>query len=140
MGIIDLQEHKREKEMKYERVMLRELSIHQMKERFQMFFDKGHIAIIEENGIDIGIEAFLLGAHYSKFGYYGEDEEKVKRRCRLEERNLVDTLFHFILYWGKIGASEAYHDGLYLRCEGYVQSWWHEGFRAGERRHKLKLQ
>ncbi|AZV40896.1 hypothetical protein BAOM_0173 [Peribacillus asahii] len=137
--IMDLQERQREKQIKYERRILRELSLEQVKKRFVQYFDKGYIDVVEEGCLDIAIEAFLLGAHYSKFGYYGESEEEVRARCFQEEKYLVDTLFHFIRYWGKIGSNENFEEGLYYRCEGYVEAWWKDGFKTGEKRHKMKL-
>ncbi|MFB5284613.1 MULTISPECIES: DUF2521 family protein [Peribacillus] len=137
--IMDLQERQREKQIKYERRILRELSLEQVKTRFVQYFDKGYIDVVEEGCLDIAIEAFLLGAHYSKFGYYGESEEEVRARCFQEKKHLVDTLFHFIRYWGKIGSNENFEEGLYYRCEGYVEAWWKDGFKTGEKRHKMKL-
>lgn len=137
--IVNLQDRQREKQIKYERKMLRELSLENMKARFQKYFGSGFIDIVEDGCIDVAIEAFLLGANYSKFGYYGESKENVKIRCLHEEKHLIDTLFNFILYWGKIGLSDSYQEGLYHSCERYVDAWWEDGFSTGEKRYKMRL-
>lgn len=137
--IINLQERQREKQIKYERKMLRELSLENMKGRFQQYFGEGYIDIVEEGCIDVAIEAYLLGANYSKFGYYGESQDDVKARCLDEEKHLIDTLFYFILYWGKIESSDSYQEQLYHCCEGYIDAWWKDGFSTGEKRYKMRL-
>ena len=98
--IVNLQERQRQKQIKYERKMLRELSLENMKGRFQQYFGEDHIEIVEDGCIDVAIEAYLLRANYSKFGYYGESQDDARVRCFQEEKQLIDTLFNFILYWG----------------------------------------
>jgi hypothetical protein len=61
-----------------------------------------------------------------------------RERCRSEERHLVDTLFNFFLFWGK-GDEGIVGENLYYLCEQYVDGWWMEGFRKGEKKHKLRL-
>jgi len=143
--VTTLNEKRREKQMKYERSVLREISLKTLKERVNQFFGSSDLtsslilqAGIEEACYDVAIEAYLLGAHFSRFGYYGESVESVKNRCRKEEKHLIDTLYNFLLYWGK-GMEGIYSESLYYVCEQYVDSWWMEGFRKGERRHKLRL-
>jgi len=138
-------EKKREKQIKYERSVLREISIKALKERVQQFFGSSRLTSgllmntgIEEACYDVAIEAYLLGAHFSRFGLYGESTEEVKRRCRGEEHHLVDTLYHFLLYWGN-GEEGVMSESLYYQCEQYISSWWAEGFQNGQKRHKLRL-
>lgn len=138
-------EKRREKQLKYEKSVLREISLKILKERVKQFFGSSGITStlilqsgIEEACYDVAIEAYLLGAHMSRFGYYGEEAQSVKMRCVREEKHLIDTLYNFLLYWGK-GTEGVYSESLYYLCEQYVHSWWMEGFRNGERRHKLRL-
>ncbi len=137
--IVNLQERQRQKQIKYERKMLRELSLENMKGRFQQYFGEDHIEIVEDGCIDVAIEAYLLGANYSKFGYYGESQDDARVRCFQEEKQLIDTLFNFILYWGNAETSDSYEEGLYHCCEGYVDIWWKDGFTTGEKRYKMRL-
>lgn len=137
-------EKQREKQIKYERSILREISIKTLKARVQQYFGSSKLTAkiimntgIEEACYDVAIEAYLLGAHYSRFSYYGEDLESIKTRCKSEEFHLKDTLYNFLLYWGS--EEEIMDESLYYLCEQYVNSWWMEGFSKGEKRYKLRL-
>jgi hypothetical protein len=143
--ITSFAEKKRAKQLNYERSVLREISVKQLKERVQHFFGSFRLTQslimntgIEEACYDVAIEAFLLGASLSRFGCYGETAEQVKLRCQSEEKHVVDTLYNFMLYWGS-GDEGVMSESLYYICEQYVSSWWMEGFSKGERRIKLKL-
>lgn len=143
--ITTFKEKKREKQFKYEKSVLREISLKTLKERVKHYFGSSRLttSLISNSGIeeacyDVAIEAYLLGAHFSRFGYYGESADMVRSRCKREEKHLIDTLYNFLLYWGK-GTEGVYSESLYYLCDQYVDSWWLEGFRNGERRHKLRL-
>jgi hypothetical protein len=143
--ITTLRERQKAKQIKYDRNVLKELSVATLKKRVQEIFGNDRIIgmyftdVLEEGCFDVAVEAFLLGANFSKFGYYGESMEAARRRCRREEKHLTDTLFNFILYWGKVGENDLYNESLYYRCESYVETWWKEGFQKGELRHKMRL-
>jgi hypothetical protein len=143
--ITTFKEKRREKQIKYERSVLRDLSIHTLKERVKQYFGSTPLASsfvmntgIEEACYDVALEAFLLGAKFSKFGYYGENEDEVRKRCVPEEKHLIDTLYNFLLYWGD-GLEGTMSESLYYLCEQYIFVWWKEGFDKGQRRHKLRL-
>lgn len=138
-------EKRREKRLKYEKSVLREITLKKLKEKVNQYFGStdlipavGLQTGVEEACYDLAIEAYLLGAHYSRFGYFGESLETARKRCDKEEKHLVDTLYNFLLYWGN-GLEGIYSESLYYTCEQYVGSWWIEGFRNGERRRKLRL-
>jgi hypothetical protein len=142
--ITSFKEKKREKEMAYERKMLRELSFEQLRKQVYEYFSDFYYthrvfpSSVEDSCIDIAIEAFLLGASYSRFGYYGESITTVRRRCAREEKYLVDTLFDVLCFWGNIDDS-LMNESLYYACEYYVERWWVEGFEKGRKRWRLKL-
>jgi hypothetical protein len=143
--ITTLKDKRREKQVKYERTVLRDLSINMLKGRVQRLFGSTRFTQnllmqsgIEEACYDVAIEAFLLGAKFSKFSYYGESIESVRARCATEEKHFVDTLYNFLLYWGSVDEG-VYSESLYYLCEQYVHEWWLEGFHKGERRYKLRL-
>lgn len=143
--ITTFKEKRREKQITYERKMLRELSLEGLKKNvtdtFGSFFRVGSMlgSAIEEGCIDVAIEAYLLGAKYSRFAYFGESVEEVRRRCYQYEKNLIDALYEFVCYWGHIGEHGFVNESLYYACEHYVTYWWMEGFNKGEKRHRLKL-
>jgi hypothetical protein len=143
--ITTFKDKQREKQIKYERSVLKDLSINKLKERVKQYFGSSRIASsfvmntgIEEACYDVALEAYLLGAKFSKFGYYGEGIEEVRNRCYFEEKHLIDTLYNFLLYWGN-GEEGTMSESLYYMCEQYINVWWREGFEKGERRHKLRL-
>lgn len=138
-------EKRREKQIKYEKSVLRDLSIKELKERTNVFFNDSNFVLNHsvdssfiETCYDVAIESYLLGAQFSKFGYFGESVEQVRNRSANEEKDLVDTLYHFLLYWGDDGET-FYCDSLYSMCRQFVETWWFEGFVKGERRYKLRL-
>ena len=145
MIIEGFEERRREQQVEYERRLLQDLSVENLRLSIRDFFGFGSFngirvsEVLEEGCFDVAIESYLLGGHYSRFGYYGESEDMVRARCQKEETRLIDILFNFILYWGKIGDQELYNDSLYYRCSAYVEIWWKEGFRTGERSYKLRL-
>ncbi|RLQ91726.1 YbaK family protein [Falsibacillus albus] len=137
---------KREKQIKSERKLLKELSIQMLKKSVQQHFDairvQGGVFLqqgLEEGCYDVAIEAFLLGAQFSRFAPLGESSEKIQQRCEKEMKHLIDTLYNFWLYWGKLGDEVIFNDSLYFLCESFIEYWWSEGFTRGERRRKLRL-
>lgn len=140
-------EKQREKQIKYERTVLRDLSIQMLKNSVKNHFGSSRIASsvlmksgMEEACYDVAIEAYLLGARMSRFGYFGEQMLQVQARCVDERKHLTDTLYNFILYWGYGMMDEGIHsESLFYMCEQYVDTWWCEGFQKGERRYKLRL-
>lgn len=143
--ITTLKERRVEKQLKFERQLLRHISINSLKGKVQQYFGSSQLtsgllmnAGIEEACYDVAIEAYLLGGQFSKFGYYGESIEKIQNRCEHENRHLIDTLYNFLLYWGEGNESVA-SEGLYYLCEQFVDNWWFDGFENGERQYKLRL-
>ncbi|MGE8207782.1 YbaK family protein [Heyndrickxia sp. NPDC080065] len=136
---------RRERQIKYERKLLKELSIQSLKKSVQDHFGseriEGGIWIqqgVEEGCYDVAIEAYLLGGQYSRFSKYGESVHDVKMRCENEINHLIDTLYNFWLYW-KFGDEELVQESIFYSCEKFVDKWWMEGFLKGEQRRKLRL-
>ncbi|MBA4538716.1 YbaK family protein [Bacillus aquiflavi] len=143
--ITTLKEKREEKQMNFEKTLLRELSIKQLKKRVYNYFGSSRFTTgllmnsgIEEACFDVGIEAYLLGGHFSRFGYFGESIEEIMKRCEYELKHLTETFYYFFLYWSK-GIEGVVDEGLYYLCEQYIESWWREGFQKGERQYKLRL-
>jgi hypothetical protein len=143
--ITTLSAKRRERQIKYERSLLRELSIQSLKKSVQESFGsqriEGGIWLeqgIEEGCYDVAIEAFILGAQYSRFGHYGEPIDLIKKRCEKEFKHLTDTLFNFWLYW-TFGDQNFIQESIFYACEHFVDKWWCEGYRQAEKRRKLRL-
>jgi hypothetical protein len=141
--IISLKQKRHQKELKYEKRMLRELSLTEIKSgiegSFGSFADKDKKEVIEDGCIDFAIEAFLLGAKYSRFGYYGESMQSANKRCQSEEKRLIDDLYDYFINWGNLTEKDISFEEVYFACEYYIQSWWKLGFIKGEKRYKLRL-
>ncbi|MRX72500.1 DUF2521 family protein [Bacillus lacus] len=140
-----LKDKRREKQLKYEKTMLKELSLKEIQGSIEHCFGEmthcGSIQLsrIEEGCVDFAIESFLLGASYSRFGFFGETMETASLRCRREEKYLVDDLYEYLLYWGKAKEYPFIDESIFIACEFFITSWWKEGFFRGEKRYKLRL-
>jgi hypothetical protein len=138
------QERKREKRIQYEKKMLRELSIQKLqtevKNYFSPFLPPTHIyyAVIEDGCIDFAIETYLLGASFSRFGYYGEPVSTVRKRCKREEKSCTDLLYEFIRTWIDLN-DDMMEGSLFLSCEQYIQYWWDLGYQEGLKKFRLKM-
>ncbi|WP_210611382.1 DUF2521 family protein [Priestia flexa] len=134
-------EKRYEREMKYERKVLRDLSIEELHRKADKTFRpifQWHVMSeyhVEEYCMDIAIESFLLGARTSKFFTWGETLEQSKLRSVNEEKLLADTLFEVLCS----ASNEVSKDSLYYLCQSYVEEWWNEGYETGIRRHRLRL-
>ncbi|AKP45561.1 MULTISPECIES: DUF2521 family protein [Bacillus] len=145
--ITSFTERLRKKEIQLERSLLKELSIQNLQNSIRMYFGTIHLfgnVLMDDPGFedacfDVGIESYLLGGRYSKFGFYGEDTNVVKNRCQHEIEYLTDTLYHFWLYWWKIGVADNVDESTFYNCSQFVDYWWNEGYSQGKKRLKLRL-
>ncbi|MGD7009877.1 DUF2521 family protein [Metabacillus sp. 84] len=144
-NMVFLKDKRREKQMKYERSMLKEVSVKELKKgihiHFATFFHYGLLSkwSIEEGCADFAIESFLLGAKYSKFGFRGESMTCVQNRSGKEETRLTADFYDYIISWGCPNESVICHESLYIASECFMQHWWKEGFLRGQKRYKLRL-
>ncbi|ENQ3080685.1 TPA: DUF2521 family protein [Bacillus pseudomycoides] len=138
--IVSLKEKQREKQLKYERKILRELSLQTLRENIRNCFcmDTFH-RHYEDYCIELGIESYLLGARYSKFGYYGESLLDVKNRSSHEETQLTEMLFHFLTSVPLRTLEENEDEQLYQSCQYFISAWWKQGYEKGEKRYRMKL-
>ncbi|WP_456277045.1 DUF2521 family protein [Bacillus sp. AK128] len=142
--ITSFKEKRKEKQVKFERKLLRELSLEKLMKEvhgfFQPFFKNAKFSqAIEDGSVDVAIEAYLLGASFGRVGHYGESFDTIKRKCYAEEKYLIDTLYDYLQYWGNLSDNDFISESLYLACEQYVSRWIQEGFDKGIMRYKLRL-
>jgi hypothetical protein len=142
--ITTLKDKRREKQMKYERKLLREISLSTLRKKVHHHFQEYSIVNYSSNQfedycIELAIESYLLGARYSKFGYFGEPLSKVKSRSLSEEKHLTETLFRFLTNVHLLQLTEQSAPKLYYICQNFIDSWWKEGYEKGERRYRLRL-
>ncbi|MBM6616179.1 DUF2521 family protein [Bacillus suaedaesalsae] len=142
--IMNFKEKRKEKQVKFERKVLRELSLEKLIKEvnvyFQPFLNGAMFSkAIEDGGVDVAIEAYLLGASFGRIGHYGESFESIRMRCYYEEKYLIDTLYEYLQYWGNMGDNDFVSESLYYACEQFVSKWISEGFDKAVMRHKLRL-
>ncbi|MBU9710771.1 DUF2521 family protein [Evansella tamaricis] len=142
--ITNLGEKRRKKQWKFERNMLRSLSIEEMrKDVNEQFFDQliGAETVsklyLVDFCLDIGIDAYLLGSEYGRFGYYGETAEQVQTRCKDELDTFITQTASQFTAWFTLTEKEK--DIQYERSKAFINRWWNKGFTEGERRYRLRL-
>lgn len=135
-------ERREQKQLLFERKALMELTLPEVakdvKKRFLPFHDRSSYVQkeLEETGIDMAIEAYLVGASYSKFSYFGETEQQVRERAFKEIKQYTDALFDYWLFWGEC---DLVNEQLYYTCESFIERWWRSGFQKGEKRYRMRL-
>ncbi len=141
--IFTLGERRKEKQWKYQRSMLRTLSINDMKKDVQRRFfaheDEETVSqlYLQDFCLDIGIDTFLLGAEFARFGYYGETEFMVMQRCTEEIKAQIDQTVAQFTAWLNLDQSQA---NVYKEvATGYIYEWWRRGFDEGKKRYQLRL-
>ncbi|ARK28554.1 YbaK family protein [Halalkalibacter krulwichiae] len=143
MNVTVLSDKRREKQWKFERSILKNLSLKELKANVEEHFRSvvpfhflSHPFLIDPC-MDMAIDAFLVGAEYSKFGYSGENETEVKRRCDDELTEISHCIFNLLQGW--LIDSDYLLDSLQVSTEAFVDHWWTKGFREGEKRYRLRL-
>lgn len=142
--ITTLKDKRREKQLKYERKLLREISLSSLRSDIKRYFceytkTSQFTRHCEEYCIELAVESYLLGARYSKFGYYGEPVHQVRKRSGFEEKSLAEMLFHFLSTVPLNEVPIECRQTLREICENFISSWWKEGYEKGERRYRLRL-
>ncbi|WP_050632218.1 DUF2521 family protein [Bacillus andreraoultii] len=134
---------RREQQMKFERSVLRELSIETLKKSVRQFFgviesnvDGNFDQAVEEGCYDVALEVYLLGSSYSRLGYYGKPLEEVMETAQEERGNFAKALHDFIEFWG---APEKNNESLKYKCDQFVDHWFREGFTKGKMKYKMRL-
>lgn len=136
-------EKQREKRWKFERKLLGELSILKLKEDAKIHFAPlfsmqfSHCPFLVEPCMDTAIDAYLLGAEFSRFGYFGETSIEAKNRCEKELNEIYYQLFDLLEPWFQYRNPTL--DSLALAVQYFVEKWWEKGFLEGEKKYKLRL-
>lgn len=140
--IMTLEDRRRKKQWNFERKVLRKLSLSTIRDNIHMhfpsIFERQKIggSFVEDVCVDFAIDAYLLGAEYSRFGYYGESEVLVRRRCKPMYETHVNQLHLQLSGWLYTNDE----DELLLKlCEAFILYWWEKGFQEGEKRYRMKL-
>ena len=143
MNVIStFEERRRKKQWNFERQVLRKLTLSEIRGFVQTHFPdlftekKIGTTFLEDVCVDFAIDAYLLGAEYSRFGYFGETEIMVRQRCYPEYNEHVEHLYHQLSGWM---FQYEHNEELFGLCEGFILHWWEKGFHEGEKRYRMKL-
>ncbi|KYG33874.1 DUF2521 family protein [Alkalihalobacillus trypoxylicola] len=142
--ITNLSDKRRQKQWKFERGILRHLSIKGLKKHVEqhfrpiMPFQFLVNPFLLDPIMDLAIDAYLIGAEFSRICYLGETDEEVKLRCQLELQELSHSLFHILYGWfdTKGGSNE---ESLSILSDTFVDYWWERGLQEGKKRYRMKL-
>lgn len=141
--IFTLGERRKEKQWKYQRGMLRALSITNMKKDVQRRFFAHDVTetvsrlYLSDLCLDMGIDAYLLGAEYARFGHYGESEFAAMQRCIGEIQAIIDQTVAQFTAWMKLDDAQ---ESLYKEvANGYIHEWWRQGFTEGKKKYSMRL-
>lgn len=140
--ITTFEDRRRKKQWNFERQVLRKLSLSTIRgfihTHFPSIFDNQKIGtgFVEDVCVDFAIDAYLLGAEYSRFGYLGESELIARRRCQDEYNEHIQHLYHQLSGWIY---NNDQNDNFHTLCEGFILYWWERGFQEGEKRYRMKL-
>lgn len=138
--ITNFREKRRAKQIKFEKSLLKELKIMQLKAQLNDSFsycidaDINQRKAREDYCLELAVETYLLGARYSRFGFYGEPIENVKRRSAKESEWLA-----YLFYSSVFGRKDDIQTEPFDRCKSFLNNWWLDGYVKGERRHRLRL-
>ncbi|UTR12554.1 YbaK family protein [Evansella sp. LMS18] len=141
--VYNLGERRRKKQWKFERSMLRSLSIHEMRKDAERTFFSGQIGetvgtlYLMDFCLDIGIDAYLLGSEYARFGYFGETPEQAEKRCEEELDALAGQTASQFTAWYTGG--ERSIDEHRKKSSAFIKKWWKKGFTEGEKKYRLRL-
>jgi hypothetical protein len=138
--ITNFREKRRAKQIKFEKSLLKELKVMQLKAQLKDSFsycidaDINQRKAREDYCLELAVETYLLGARYSRFGFYGEPIENVKRRSAKESEWLA-----YLFYSSVFGRKDDIQTEPFDRCKSFLNNWWLDGYVKGERRHRLRL-
>lgn len=141
--VTDLSERRRKKQWDFERSMLRALSIEAMRKDINERFFKSGIEesagkmYVQDFCIDIGIDAYLLGSEFGKFGYDGETAEEAQARCNEGLNTYIEQTASQFFSWFTL--TDAEQEQNWLDSKEFILNWWKLGFKEGEKKYRLRL-
>ncbi len=141
--VTNLNEKRREKQRFHEMKMLRELSLNEIIAEVTRCFE-GFIqeesfykTAMEDICIDMAIDTYLSGTGYSRFGFYGEPKERVRKRAEEEIEEITRVLYDHMMYYN--AADDLVSESLFSACAHFTGYWWEHGFVIGKKRYSLRL-
>lgn len=146
VSVISLDRKRMDKQIKFERNLLKELTLNMVQEdvetSFSRLFHSKQLfeTAIRDEAVEQAMEAYLLGAESSRFTLLGEKVEDIFSRSLPQIDYLHNELLDYLRYWYKATEIKPWP---YLYVERtsrkFFERWWKEGLIRGDRRRKLRL-
>ncbi|MBM7840859.1 hypothetical protein JOC54_004152 [Alkalihalobacillus xiaoxiensis] len=140
--VVSMMDKSREKKWNFERKMLRNINIRTMETNIKewirpvMPFHFQSYPFLMDQCLDMTIDAYLLGADFGRFGYYGEPVRQAKQRCFGELTELSHSLCAALSGWNQTDSPEH----MLIATDMLLDHWWEKGFLDSCKAHKLRLQ
>ncbi|MFD2617417.1 DUF2521 family protein [Terrilactibacillus laevilacticus] len=141
--VMDFYDKYRHKQIDFERQNLQDVSLIKIQESIKNTFDgfleplSSYMQTVVDMCIDYAVESFLLGASYSRLGYYGVEMMNAFQRSREPFKMLVDDLYDFWIFWYYIDNIK--NEAIHKACESFLYYWWKEGFETALKRYRMRL-
>ena len=143
MELINFQIKKREKDWKFERDILRELSITNLRLSVEMTFRTdgpvyilSHFRPLLDTAFDCAVEAYLLGATNSHS--LNDSLEKISKQRPQQIEVTATILKQYVEYYFAKYRFPMIQK-IFIQCEHLIYFWWLEGYKVGKKRKKLRL-
>lgn len=138
--ILSFRQKQAEKKVHFEKTILKWLPVKEIEkeieQNFYIFFIEKQTKwpIVVELCFEIAIESYLLGASFSRLGYYGMPFIEIKERSIYKEALLIEDLYDYLMFLQPSGNSV-----LYEICREFVSGYFDKGYQNGKKRYKLKM-
>lgn len=139
--ITTLTEKRREKQWNFEKKMLRNIDIRKMETNIKdwirpiMPFQFQAYPFLIDQCLDMTIDAYLLGADFGRFGFYGETVKDSKQRCFGGLTELSHSLCATLSGWNEADSSEY----MLIATDMLMDQWWEKGYLDSCKAYKLRL-
>ncbi|MFC0525748.1 DUF2521 family protein [Pontibacillus salicampi] len=146
MSVVPLEQLRLNKQLAFERNLLRELTLDEVQKdvegSFRSLFLSYYVydTAIREEAVEQAMEAYLLGAEASQYLCNGDDVKEVSSRYRVELDTIVYDFYDYLDYWQEATARNGWFALRGERiCRDFFQRWWTLGMEKGKIRRRLKL-
>lgn len=146
MSVVSIDRLRLNKQLAFERNLLRELTFTEVQNdvamRFKRFFHSFQVyeSAIKEEAVEQAMEAYLLGAEASQFILMGESMEEIQKRYESELGTITLDFFDYLEYWQQAsGINGWFVVKAEKSCGDFIDTWWKIGLERGERRRRLRL-
>jgi len=138
--IFTFRQKQAERKVQYEKTVLKWLSLKEVEQEIEQMFYPFFIEkstkwpIVTELCFELALESYLLGASFSRLGYYGMPFIEVKERSIYKEALLMEDLYDYLMF-----LQPSANAALYENCREFISDYFEKGYRNGKKKYKLKI-